>query len=191
MRESHLWSHIEQIQRGIPIPPHKLSLQVLLLRRAIHVLYGECSLNPLSAKKLQLAKEDMKGFKIPSSKEIVEKRRSGKKLKVGYTSIVDHVTIGVGPSIASTESSPQTASVRKRDREDEEEDDQLLVRIPHSASSYSDASFLEMVGPALLLPEDKHRLSTIGLVQVVDWEVTRSFQVFIFFELYFVWNYLT
>ena len=48
LRKSHLWSHVEQIQRGILIPPLKLSLQVLLLRHAIHVVYGECSLNPLS-----------------------------------------------------------------------------------------------------------------------------------------------
>ena len=79
---------------------------MLLLRHAIHVLYGECSLNPLLADELQLAEEELKGFKIPSAKEIAEKRRSGKKLKVGDTSAVDHVTSGVGPPIASTESSP-------------------------------------------------------------------------------------
>ena len=70
LRESHLWSHVEQIQKGIPIPHLKLYLQVLLLRHAIHVLYGECSLNPLTADELQLAEEEMKGFKIPSVKEI-------------------------------------------------------------------------------------------------------------------------
>ena len=53
-----------------------------------------------------------------------------------------------------------------------------MVRIPCSASLYSDASFLETVGPSLLLLEDERRLSTIGLVQAVDWEVTKSFQVF-------------
>ena len=175
LRESHLWSHVEQIQRGIPVPPLKLSLQVLLLRRAIHVLYGECSLNPLSADELQLAEEEMKGFKIPSAKEIAEKRRSGKKLKVGDTSAVDRVTSGAASSTGPTESSPKTTIGRKRVRE--EEDDQLVVRIPLSASSYSDASFLETVGPALLLPEDERRLGAIGLVQAADWEVTRSFQV--------------
>ena len=178
LRESHLWSHVEQIQRGIPVPPLKLSLQVLLLRRAIHVLYGECSLNPLSADELQLAEEEMKGFKIPSAKEIAEKRRSGKKLKVGDTSAVDRVTSGAASSTGPTESSPKTTIGRKRVRE--EEDDQLVVRIPLSASSYSDASFLETVGPALLLPEDERRLSTIGLVQATNWEVTRSFQVYLF-----------
>ena len=180
MRESHLWSHVEQIQRGILIPPLKLSLQVLLLRRAIHVLYGEYSLNPLTADELQLAEEEMKGFKIPSAKEIAEKRRLEKKLKVGDTSVVDYVTSGAVPSTAPTESSPKMMSSRKRVRE--EEDDQLVVRIPLSASSYSDASFLETVGPALLLPEDERRLSAIGLVQATDWEVTRSFQVCFFFS---------
>ena len=45
--------------RGIPIPPLKLSLQVLLLRRVIHVLYVECSLNPLLVDELQLAEKEM------------------------------------------------------------------------------------------------------------------------------------
>ena len=184
LRESHLWSHVEQIQRGSPIPPLKLSLQVLLLRRAIHVLYGECSLNPLTADELQLAEEEMKGFKIPSAKEIAEKKRTGKKLKVGDTSAVDRVTRGTAPSVGPTEPSPKVTISRKRVRE--EEDDQLVVRIPLSASSYSDASFLETVGPALLLPEDECHLGAIGLVQAVDWEVTRSFQVCLFFELYSV-----
>ena len=71
-----------------------------------------------------------------------------------------------------------TTTSRKRIRE--EEDDQLVVRIPLSASSYSDARFLETVGPALLLPEDERRLGAIGLVQAADWEVTRSFQVCLF-----------
>ena len=55
-----------------------------------------------------------------------------------------------------------------------------MVRIPLSASSYSDASFLESVGPALLLLEDERRLGAIDLVQAADWEVTRSFQVCVF-----------
>lgn len=179
LRESHLWSHVEQIQRGIPIPPHKLSLQVLLLRRAIHVLYGECSLNPLSADELQLAEEEMKGFKIPSAKEVADQRRSGSKRKVGDTSAVDRSTGSAIAAIsASAESSPKTTSGQKRPRV--EEGDDLVVRLPLSASSYSDASFLETVGPSLLLPEDERRLSAIGLVQAADWEVTRSFQVYFF-----------
>ena len=110
LRESHHWSHVEQIQRSIPIPPLKLSLQVLLLRGAIHVLYGECSLNPLTADELQLIEEEMKGFKTPSTKEIAEKRRPGKKLKVGDTSAVDRVTSGAAPFTAPTESSPKMTS---------------------------------------------------------------------------------
>ena len=142
------------------------------------MLYGECSLNPLSPNELQLAEEEMKGFKIPSAKEITKKRRPGKKLKVGDTLVVDRVTSGAAPSTGSTESSPKTTTSRKRIRE--EEDDQLLVRIPLSASSYSDASFLETVGPALLLLEDERCLGAIGLVQAADWEVTMSFQVCFF-----------
>ena len=61
-----------------------------------------------------------------------------------------------------------------------------MVRIPLFASSYLDASFLETVGPALLLPEDECRLGAIGLVQAVDWEVTRSFQVCLFLTYIFL-----
>ena len=141
-------------------------------------------MNPLSADELQLAEEEMKGFKIPSAKEIAEKRRSGKKLKVGDTSAVDRVTNGAASSTGPTESSPKTTTSWKWVRE--EEDDKLVVRIPLSTLSYFDASFLETIGPALLLPEDERRLGAIGLVQAADWEVTRSFQVCLFFELYSV-----
>ena len=96
-----------------------------------------------------------------------------------YIALILTVTSGAAPSTGLTESSPKTTTSRKRIRE--EEDDQLVVRIPLSASSYFDASFLETVGPALLLPEDERRLSMIGLVQAANWEVTRSFQVCFFF----------
>ena len=87
----------------------KLSLQVLLPHRAIHVLYGEYSLNPLSIDELELAKEEIKGFKIPSAKEIVERRKSSGKRKVGDTSVVDHSTGGVAAATSSlAESSLKT-----------------------------------------------------------------------------------
>ena len=93
---------------------------------------------------------------------------------MGDTSTIDRVTSGAVTASTSTESFLKKASSRKRDRE-EEKDDRLVVRIPRFASLYSDASSLETVGPSLLLPEDEHSLSTIDLVQAVDWEVMRSF----------------
>ena len=61
------------------------------------MLYGEFSLNPLSTNELQLAEEEMKVFKIPYAKEIVEKRCFGtKKLKVGDTTTVDRATGSFG-----------------------------------------------------------------------------------------------
>ena len=80
---------------------------MLLLRHAIHVFYGECSLNPLSTDELQLAKDEMKGFKIPSDKEITEMRKSGSKRKVGDTSAVDRSTRGV---VAAGSSSAKSSS---------------------------------------------------------------------------------
>lgn len=53
-----------------------------------------------------------------------------------------------------------------------EEGDDIVLRIPYYVSSYYDTRFLESVGPSLLLPKDKHRLSAIDLVQATDWEVT-------------------
>ena len=84
------------------------------------MLYGECSLNPLSVDELQLVEEEMKGFKIPSAKEIAEKKRLGKKLKVGNTSAVDRKTSGTAPSTAPIELSLKMMSGRKRVREDED-----------------------------------------------------------------------
>ena len=105
---------------------------MLLLRCVIHILLGECSLNPLSVDELQLAEEEMNVFKIPSTKEITENRKSWKKLKVGDTSAVDRVTDSSSAAPKLTKSSPKTTSGRKKGRE--EEDDQLMVRIlapPH------------------------------------------------------------
>ena len=68
--------------------------------------------------------------------------------------------------------------MRSRKRAREEEGDNIVLRIPRSASSYSDTSFLESVEPFLLLPKDENRLSAIGLVQAADCEVTKIFQVF-------------
>ena len=41
LRESHLWSHIGDIQRGILVPPFRLSLKVVLFRCVIHLIYDE------------------------------------------------------------------------------------------------------------------------------------------------------
>ena len=62
----------------------------------------------------------MKGFKISSAKEIVEKKRPGKKLKVGDTSAVNRMTSGAAPSTTLAKSSPKTMSGRKRFREEED-----------------------------------------------------------------------
>ena len=94
---------------------------MLLICCAIHILYGECSLNPLSTDELQLTEEEMKDFKIPSAKEIAERRRPKKKLKVGDTSVVNRVTSGVTPPTALTESSPKTTSGRNIDRDDKDD----------------------------------------------------------------------
>ena len=178
LREIYLWSHIEDIQRGIPVSPSRLSMQVLLLRHVIHLLYGECALNPLTSDELSLAEEVMKeGFNIPSEKEIEAKRKARadrKQKKLPNTSVVDRSTCGVDVD-------KMTLS-QKRARVEEEDD--IVLQLPRSASSYSDASFFEDIAGSLLLPEDEHCLSIIGLVQVADWEVTRNFQVYflIFFE---------
>ena len=92
---------------------------MLFLRHTIHVLYVECSFNPLSADKLQLAEEEMKAFKIPSAKEIAKKRRSGEnKLKVGDTSAIDCVIGSSVAALGSTKLSPKTTLGWKRAREE-------------------------------------------------------------------------
>ena len=64
---------------------------------------------------------------------------------------------------------------QKRERTNEEDD--VMMRLPQSAPSYSNASFLKGIVGSFLLLEDECHLSAIGLTQTADWEVTRSFQV--------------
>ena len=136
---------------------------MLLLHRAIHVLYVECSLNPLTADELLLVNEEMKKFKIPSTKDIAEQRRSRRKRKVGDTSAVGHSMGGDTVVVSSSsESSLKSTSGQKRLRVEEE--DNIVLRISRTTSSYSDVSFLESIGPYLPLPKDEHPLSAIGLV---------------------------
>ena len=49
---------------------------MLLLNHVIHLLYGECSLNPLTPNELKLAKEEIEGFKIPIAKEIEAQKKA-------------------------------------------------------------------------------------------------------------------
>ena len=119
----------------------------------------------------------MNAFKIPLVKEIMEKRKHRvKKLKVGDTTAIDHAIRGTIVAQGSTESSLKMMTSQKKARE--EEGDNIVLWIPHSASSYYDSSVLESVELSLVLPKDEHHLSAIGLVQAADWEVTMSFQVF-------------
>ena len=81
---------------------------------------------------------------------------------MGDTSAVNHVTSYFVAASRSNESSPKTNSAQKRSKE--EEGDQIVLRIPRFAFSYLDASFLENIGPSLLLLKDEHNLSAIVLV---------------------------
>ena len=99
----HTWERVSPLEpckanpKRYSNPPLKLSLQVLLICHAIHMLYGECFLSSLSSDELQLAEEEIKVFKIPFALEIVDKRWSGtdkrwsgaNKLKVGDTITID------------------------------------------------------------------------------------------------------
>ena len=55
-------------------------------------------MNPLTLDKLTLAKEEMKGFKIPTAKEIKVQKEVGlekKHKKIPDTSVIDHSIGGV------------------------------------------------------------------------------------------------
>ena len=84
------------------------------------MLYGECSLNPLTFDELQLAEEEMRAFKIPLAMEIAEKRKSrAKKLKMGDTSAIDCSTGSIVVVSSLTKSSPKTMPSWKRGIEEE------------------------------------------------------------------------
>ena len=44
LRLSHLWSCVEEVEQGIPVPPLELVLPILRLRHAIHVVFGSSDL---------------------------------------------------------------------------------------------------------------------------------------------------
>ena len=119
---------------------------MLLLRCAIHDLYGECYLNPLTLDELLLVEDEMKGFKIPTTKEIEAWKKSrAKRKKVGDTFAIESSTTGDVTASGSSKSSPKTMPSQNRARVEEE--DCILLWIPHSASSYSNGSFLEGLDP--------------------------------------------
>ena len=96
--------------------------------------------------KLLLAEEEMKLFKISTAKEIeVQKKAGVKRKKVGDTSAIDRSTGGAIAASSLAESSPKMAPGQKKARV--EEGDIILLQIPHYASSYFDANFLEGIGP--------------------------------------------
>ena len=99
LRESRLWSHVANIQRGILVPPLKLMLLIILLRRATHILYGECTLHPLTIDELILAEDLMKRrFKFLSAKEAIAKKKfdsEKKKRKLYETVSIDRVRLEV------------------------------------------------------------------------------------------------
>ena len=90
----------------------------------------------------------MKEFKIPTAKEIeARKKFRAKRLKVSDTSTIDCSIGGAVVASGLVELSLKMTLSRKRARV--EEGDDLMLWIPHSTSSYSDAIFLESVGPSL------------------------------------------
>ena len=116
----HLWSHVEDIQRGIYIPPLKLMLYILRLCHVIHLVHGECSIQPLTPKDFSFAEELMKGFfKFPIAKEASLKKKGESKKKRKRqpdTSLVDQVTSGRLNPTGLVDPSPQKASSVKKPR---------------------------------------------------------------------------
>ena len=74
-------------------------------------------MNPLTSDELLLAEEEMKGFKIPTDKEIEDwKKSEQKRLKVSNTSTINRSTSSVAAVFGSVESSLNTTLSQKRAR---------------------------------------------------------------------------
>ena len=94
---SHLWNFVEEVQQGTPIPPLNFLVPILHLGHTIHVVYGECYLQPLTHDKLSLVEDFMSGnFSFPLAKDAMrlmkgngEKKRKRQLLDM---SNVDRVT---------------------------------------------------------------------------------------------------
>ena len=76
LRANHLGNFVEEVQQGIHFPLLKFLFPILHLRHATHVMYGECSLQPLTHDELSLVEEIMSGeFTFPSFKEAKKLRK--------------------------------------------------------------------------------------------------------------------
>lgn len=65
-----MWSFVEEVEQGIPVPPLNLVLTILRICHAIHVVHDSCDLQPLTAEELSLIEDIMSGkFTFPSAKE--------------------------------------------------------------------------------------------------------------------------
>ena len=135
---------MEEVQQGTPVSPLNFLFPILHLRHVIHIMYGECSLQPLTHDEFSLVEQLMaRGFSFPSSEEFLKQRKSEgeRKLKrlLPDTSHIDKVTRVYSTPSVPFEPSPSKSSV-KRARMNEKEG-VVTLTIPSDALAYSNPSF--------------------------------------------------
>ena len=116
LRESHLRNFVEEVQQGIPVPPLKFVLPILRLRHTIHIVHGECSLQPLTPNDLLLIEELMAGgFSFPSANEALKqwKSESERKKLLSDTPHIERVNGMQSNRPASAKPSPSKPLAKK------------------------------------------------------------------------------
>ena len=162
MRESYLWSFVEEVKQCIPVPPLELIFPLLRRWHTIHIVHGGSSLQPLTPEELSLIKEIMSGkFSYPSAKEARWLKTSDNKRKrplVDTSIINDCVT---AKSIVTPRSAEPSLDKSSRKTKLDEPQDFVYVHLPLDGSAYSDPSFIKGVADNLLLPSDRKRFIKI------------------------------
>ena len=191
---SQLWAFVEEVNKGILVPPLDLVLPLLHLQYPIHVVFGGSDLQSLTIGELLLVKEIMSGkFGIPSAKEAkallegtasLSQNKKGKRKRLPDTRVMDDpkayklskVEAASTPTatqaripMASTsvESSPSKSTKREWSKSSESEGT-LTITLLANGSAYSDPSFMKYVTESLLLPTGCKRLNDIRPIQSAE-----------------------
>ncbi|KAL5580186.1 hypothetical protein UlMin_012628 [Ulmus minor] len=136
-------------------------------------------INIPSAKEAKLM---MKGAASSSQRE---KKR--KRVVLADTRVVDDpeacklskaeaALAAVGKSQSTGSGEPSPGKAKKAKGKSAEGGDSVVVPMPSDGSVYSDPSFVKDATEALLLPEDRKRLSEIGPVQSAEWSCAHAYQ---------------
>ena len=80
-----------------------------------------------------------------------------------------------GTPLASASTEPSSAKTARKRSKSSESNGTVMVTLPADGFVYLDPSFFRVVADTLLLPADHKRLTDIGLVESVEWNMAHLY----------------